>query len=125
MESCLEAVQSYSADNAQMKQCLRNMDEQMCTKVNKITFMALENQVEVDSKYLYQEVPDCKKRLQACLTATRDDCQQLALRVNQFAEQTFARVASLVEDATDKKLARYTKVAQDFSRFFTSENLQE
>lgn len=63
MDSCLLQVSGYRQDNETMKTCVASMDEQMCNKANKISMELIHNRVEINHKYIHEEVPNLKQLL--------------------------------------------------------------
>lgn len=54
METCLAAIEEYRGENQQMRECVLQMDAQMCNKVNKVTHIELVNKFEADSRYMHE-----------------------------------------------------------------------
>lgn len=125
MAMCEKTILEYRSDNEQMKECVMIMDREMCNKVNKVSFMELENRVEEIEKFNQTEVPMVKRVAENCESKIDVEMVQLRGIVSDLDRSLNASINTLVNDIVNKRLKQYDTVTKDFELFFNDQSLKE
>jgi hypothetical protein len=111
-------------DNDDMRLCIANFDEVLLTKANKAALLTLEEEIRLSFVKQF-DWQDLKTSLVANDKSRGDVLAKLLADNNEFQSNLMSEVQEIVNNITDTKFANYDRVANSFSKFFNSEELEK
>lgn len=116
--------QQVLADNGDMRLCVANFDEALLTKANKGALLTLEEEIRISFVKQF-DWQDLNASLVANDKSRSDDLAKVIANNNEFQSNLMSEVQDIVNNITNAKFANYDRVANSFSKFFNSEELEK
>ena len=116
--------QDMKDNNEEMKSCIRGFDETICEKASKMTVYDLEKRICEDfvTKVDYKMMSDNLMELEQERLRVSQMMKEEAL---EFQDTLKDKIRNICKEIITEKLGLYDKITKSFSKFFSSDELDE